>query len=612
MTFYIFFNFIIIFKAFSSSPLCINNTNNCILCNNSTNLCEKCKIPQIFIPDEEGGCKGAKKCIEGRNYCKECDKNGKFCLKCEENLFPDENGACSYTIGCQISFLGQCHICKDDYYLVGTYIRICKSRFLEEYNNCLEVNGITGYCMICEKGYELQLGDHKCTKLQHCNESIYGNCISCDPCYYYNKKEEKCLMIELEISYCKISLDGINCEICNEGYFLDEKGICMESPFCSESFYFKCIKCLPGYYLSTFNICTTTENCYSVDKTSFLCISCQKNYYLNKKDYKCYSNLDYYSPFIYCTIVENEICTLCDYGYYLTEDFKCANTKNCAEAENGKCLKCSKSYYLGLDNMCTNIEKCIYSENGKCIECEDGYYCDTFNNTCLEMENIFLNCKYTCALGDICCECKNGFYMDLNDSLCYNNTIEESFIKCAYVDYNYENDNENGQKYCKFCETGYYLGMDDNKCCKVDNCKIVENENKCFECDKFYCLDIKKNECIFNAYLDDINDKKYINCNRTNEDGTKCEICINGYELNEEGFCVDSDFCEEQKDGKCLKCKDLIINYYSLCLNDIFGCITSFQDNCLRCDDLEDLGECTECKEGYVKKDYMCEKIVEN
>ena len=63
MVFYIFFIILIVIKTLSPSPLCINNTNNCILCNNSTNLCEKCKIPDIFIPDEEGGCKGAKKCI---------------------------------------------------------------------------------------------------------------------------------------------------------------------------------------------------------------------------------------------------------------------------------------------------------------------------------------------------------------------------------------------------------------------------------------------------------------------------------------------------------------------------------------------------------------------
>ena len=51
------FIILIIIKTIFSLPLCINNTNNCILCNNSTNLCENCKIPEIFIPDEEGDVK---------------------------------------------------------------------------------------------------------------------------------------------------------------------------------------------------------------------------------------------------------------------------------------------------------------------------------------------------------------------------------------------------------------------------------------------------------------------------------------------------------------------------------------------------------------------------
>ena len=84
---------------------------------------------------------------------------------------------------------------------------------------------------------------------------------------------------------------------------------------------------------------------------------------------------------------------------------------------------------------------------------------------------------------------------------------------------------------------------------------------------------------------------------------------INGYEINEKGYCEDIDYCEEKKNGKCLKCKNIILDYYSICANEIFGCIRSAQDNCLRCDNLEDLYECTECKEGYIKSDFGCEKI---
>ena len=88
------------------------------------------------------------------------------------------------------------------------------------------------------------------------------------------------------------------------------------------------------------------------------------------------------------------------------------------------------------------------------------------------MENVFLNCKYTCSLGDKCCECKNNFYLNLTDDLCYDNTNEGPLVKCALVDYN--------QSICKFCEEGYYLGADDNKCCKVQNCKFSEKKTNVY------------------------------------------------------------------------------------------------------------------------------------
>ena len=113
-----------------------------------------------------------------------------------------------------------------------------------------------------------------------------------------------------------------------------------------------------------------------------------------------------------------------------------------------------------------------------------------------------------------------------------------------------------------------------------------------------------------NDYLEDINNKFFISCNRTNEEGTACEKCINGYKLNEDDYCIDVDICEIEKDGKCLKCRDIISgNNYHYCANEIFGCLESAQDNCLRCDNLEDLYECTECIEGYEKLGRSCSKI---
>ena len=249
------------------------------------------------------------------------------------------------------------------------------------------------------------------------------------------------------------------------------------------------------------------------------------------------------------------------------------------------------------------MKGCINSQYGSCIECEDGYYYSNLNKACFEMKDQYLNCKNTCNLEeDKCCECKDNYYLLQNDSLCYDNTKDEKFIKCAKVGFE---GNE-----CTKCVDEYYLSSEDNKCSKIEHCKIVENENKCFECDTFYCLDVKNQKCVDNDYLYEMNDKIFINCYRTNVEATACEKCIDGYEVNEQGFCVDIDFCEEKKDGKCMKCKDILsINDYSFCANEIFGCIESAKDNCLRCDNLEDLFECTKCKEGYKKSNFGYLKI---
>ena len=597
------FTIFFIIKIVNSAPQCEPKSNFCENCNYLTNLCHKCEKPDILIPNENGGCDGARKCFLGQNYCLECETDGILCKKCEENYYKDENGGCTYSEGCEISYKGECLKCKKGYVLIGKIneFKFCKSLSIENYKNCKEINQETGFCTKCDDNFYLTGGDYKCVSIENCKESIFGNCISCNYNYYYNKKEDKCLAKEGNFTYCKQSFDGKNCEICDDDYYKDDNGICVETQYCSESEDFICKKCKPGYYLSFYNACTNTDNCNIVDKPTAICTYCLYNYYLDKKDYSCNSNQEK-GRYIYCKEVINGECIKCETNYYLGDDSKCSNSEYCLDSENGICKICQDGYHLGLDNICTNVEKCIYSSFGVCSECEDGYYYDQKNQTCLKMEDQFLNCKYSCTNEDKCCACKEGFYLYENDSLCYDNSKEEKFIKCAYV-------NSLKDK-CYRCDNGYFLGYEDNKCCKVDKCKKSENENKCLECDTFYCLDAKKQECVDNDYYYSIDDKKYISCIRTNEEGTACEKCLEGYEINEEGFCVDKDFCEEKKDGKCLKCKDIISeNSYEYCANEIFGCIESAKDNCLRCDNLEDLYECTECNEGYKKSGQACVKI---
>lgn len=126
------------------------------------------------------------------------------------------------------------------------------------------------------------------------------------------------------------------------------------------------------------------------------------------------------------------------------------------------------------------------------------------------------------------------------------------------------------------------------------------DEDTCLECDNYYCYDYTGN-CTDNYYVISEEQKYYFRCNVLNEIGTGCEKC--DYELNEtrNGLCYDDVHCEIFNDqGECIKCqKDNPHGFFSYCLNKDFGCIDTFLNNCIRCDDNSDLDICTQCEDGY-------------
>ena len=595
ISFYYFF-FLLIMEIISE-PICIESKNHCSKCNLLTNLCAICEIKDILIPDNDGGCIGAKKCISGQNYCNECNQNGELCQKCEEGYFPDGNGGCSHTINCILSDKGECFECEKDYILIGDKnMKTCKYILSDDFKYCQKINIIRGNCEICEENYFLSEGDKKCTKTENCYEAIYGNCILCEVGFYLDKKVEKCLnKTDTIFTLCKQTLDGENCDICDDGIYFDENNKCVYSNYCSESSNGNCKRCVNGYFLTKNNFCSNIQNCYYADEDTGICLSCDKHYYLDDKDYKCKSNLED-NEFKFCSKIEKDICISCESSYYLGKDHKCTFTKDCEESENGKCILCSENYYLGLDGYCSNIEHCIYSSyNGKCVECEGNYYFSDRFQKCLEYNDKFYGCKYTSFMDTYCVECKDHFYIRFNDSLCLDNTQKGPFYKCSYSD-------DEGE-FCDVCIDGYYLGSEDKQCTFIENCKYSENENKCLECDDYYCLDVKKQKCFENDFLEDENIKIYFACKKTNEEGTACEQCIEGYEINEEGYCIDVANCEERINGICVKCKNKIdfdgylIKY---CANEVFGCVETTYKNCIKCNNLKKIYACTECEEGYI------------
>ena len=597
----IFFLIFIISKILTS-PSCTESKNYCEICNPFTNLCSKCMKKNILIPDNNGGCIGAQKCELGENYCNECDEEGKICKICEKGFYPDENGGCSFTGNCKISHKGQCLECINDYILIGkkNELSICKYLFSEDFNNCKEIYILDGTCKTCNEGYYLNKGDQKCSNVKNCYESKYSNCISCNTNYYYDKKENICKIKKDNLILCKQTIDGINCDICDDDNYFDENGICVSTKYCSKSQNGKCEKCKNEFYLSSNFICINTKNCLYANENYNLCTTCNNSYYLDTKDYKCKSNIEN-NEFKHCKKVENNICIECENNFYLSENLQCVPTEFCLEAENGKCKKCIDNYYLVSESICNQFEHCIITYYDECIECEKNYYYNKLYKKCLIAENNFENCKISDEEGKNCSECINDFYLNMNNNLCYNNTKKGNLYKCLYTD-------DTGEK-CDKCINGYYLGSVDKKCTLIKGCKISENESICIECDENYCFDRKNKNCHRNDILGDINIKIYLSCIITNEKGNKCEKCLDGFKVGDEGYCIDVEYCEEKIEGKCKSCKDGK-DGTSYCANEIFGCVKTKVKNCLNCNNLYALNTCTECKRGYMQKyTSICEKI---
>ena len=121
-------------------------------------------------------------------------------------------------------------------------------------------------------------------------------------------------------------------------------------------------------------------------------------------------------------------------------------------------------------------------------------------------------------------------------------------------------------------------------------------------------------KCEDNDIIHSEEKKFYYRCNMTNEEGDACEICIDEFELNKNGLCIDKKNClEKNKDDTCKKCKNEGDSYsiFFYCLNNYFGCVENlYNENCVQCNDIFDFEKCTKCEEGYILNEKsQCIKI---
>ncbi len=169
---------------------------------------------------------------------------------------------------------------------------------------------------------------------------------------------------------------------------------------------------------------------------------------------------------------------------------------------------------------------------------------------------------------------------------------------------------------CERCVKGFYLIESEHICHQIFGCAKSDegNREKCSECEIGFCKNKKTGKCEFTSIEQD--PLVCYKCVETNEDGTKCEICMEGYELSPEGICQDYTKCEEKdSEGNCIKCRQ---NYFrdnwikSYCVHSKYGCVENLE-GCLICKEDSNSAKCDKCFDGYILDEgyQWCQKCQE-
>lgn len=387
---------------------------------------------------------------------------------------------------------------------------------------------------------------------------------------------------------CLICLDENTCKRCNKETYLfikENDSICLEN--CPNG-YFKskkkntCEKCQENC-----KICSDTENC----------LKCEVGFYLygNKCYSKCpisYGNMygkcdKCFDPFcLECSDNDISRCNVCRENKFLYKD-KCIDPKDC---------------YLHSSYPDYNLKKCLPCEP-KCKRCKDF-------NSCLECHPEFNSIE------------KSQFF-NLKKKFQYlnaNSDAPENYYKC---------ENHCPDKKVIDLETGNCV------CCKDPLCKECSNKGgNCISCNPEASL--LDSVCYLKCPSSYFKDTQLGKCRRCSnackncESKKKCDKCLSGYYLTEEGNCVkncpDTYFTDEESkscikcDSSCEVCKDLKKGICELCAFGYFkhknrcilknecpvGTFANYElrqcsickiTNCLACSNNK---ICNKCRENYI------------
>lgn len=268
---------------------------------------------------------------------------------------------------------------------------------------------------------------------------------------------------------------------------------------CTDSNYGSCTSCASNFKLFYGSCVCYDPNCLSCSSSRFsACEKCKPNFILYYG--QCLCNIQY------CMVCSENGCAQCQSGYTLNGDktqciedsskiVACADTNcdTCLSSLAGTCVYCKDGYFAE-KGECVPLPGCTtQDENGKCTACPDDYY--VVDGYCYPKCN-----GHSCTIPGLF-----GKKCDNECLICIGNQLYE-YTDCTPETYcnpipNCLQCRKNEIGYCDRCDVGYSRRNGECVKCQMDNCLKCE-------------------------YTDDT---------------SKCSICMNNYDINDNGECIFND-----------------------------------------------------------------------
>ncbi|XP_078317010.1 uncharacterized protein LOC144620397 [Crassostrea virginica] len=382
---------------------------------------------------------GCQQCVAGFHGtdCTDTCEQGCKSTSCEKNSGNCVDGCQDGYMGlnCAEPCIGNCATCTKE----GVCLSCVSGKFgIQCENDCPKFcggdgscNKNTGNCFACSYGRFGQNCTEVCSTycLQPGTCLINGNCLNgCVAGWIGSRCDMQCSVQNCE--KCIESSSQVSCEICNEGYSLDNNGGCQKCPSncvsCKNDSI--CNECIPGFKGS---LCNEKCNTNCIDGLCSIDGSC--TYGCNNAKYGIGCGRECRDNCVHCFSTYN--CTKCSPGFlgsYCQNTCKnnCYNCTgsywNCGSCKAGfygsscsdrcpkecetcespdRCRSCRKGWSGPLCQCSENCSQETCGNDGKCNGCKDSFYGDYCNVTCPSGE-----CQKCDQSSGNCTRCSKGFY----------------------------------------------------------------------------------------------------------------------------------------------------------------------------------------------------------